>query len=250
MLNEQISNDLKEAMKAKDADTLSTLRMLKSAVKNKEIDAQKELTDEEVVAIIKMQVKQLREAADVAETAGRSETVEAAKKEIALLEKYLPTQMDDLTLSQVVKDALQIAGATMKADTGKAMGAAMKAVGGRADGSRVKAAVEAILAAAMVLAVVSALAHPALAATAASTAAAAKDASMVVSGARIARVFLMLMGLGSVLFVIMGSVSVMTASGRDHGHHHGLQQIGIGVFGTILMAGLVAIATAMIQNLG
>lgn len=247
MLIEQISNDLKEAMKAKDADTLSTLRMLKSAVRNKEIDAQKELTDEDIVVIVKMQVKQLREAGDLAETAGRPETVEAAKREIALLEKYLPTQMDDVTLSQVVKDALQIAGATTKADTGKAMGAAMKAVGGRADGSRVKAVVESILTASIVAAVVFAAAHPALAATAAS---AAKDASMIVSGARIARVFLMLMGLVSVLFIVMGSVTVMTASGRDHNHHHGLQQIGVGVFGTILMAGLIAIATATIQRLG
>lgn len=247
MLIEQISNDLKEAMKAKDADTLSTLRMLKSAVKNKEIDAQKELTDDEISAIIKMQVKQLREAGEVAATAGRPETVEAANREIALLEKYLPTQMDDVTLAAVVKDALAVAGATTKADAGKAMGAAMKAVGGRADGSRVKAVVESILAVVAIVIVASAIAHPALAAT---TAAAAKDSAMIVSGARIARVFLMLMGLVSVLFVIMGSVTVMTASGRDHGHHHGVQQIGVGIFGTILMAGLIAIATSMIQKLG
>lgn len=242
MLIEQISNDIKEAMKAKDADSLSTLRMLKSAVKNREIDAQKELTDEEVLAIIKTQTKQLREAGELAKTAGREEAVEAAEREIALLEKYLPTQMDDVTLAQVVKDALQIAGATSKADTGKAMGAAMKAVSGRADGARVKAAVESILAVVVLCAAFALTAHPALAAT--------KDAAMVVSGARIARVFLMLMGLGSVLIVLMGSVSVMTSSGRDHGHHHGLQQIGIGVFGTILVAGLIAIATATIQKLG
>lgn len=247
MLIEQISNDLKEAMKAKDADTLSTLRMLKSAVRNKEIDAQKELTDEEITAIVKMQVKQLREAADVAATAGRPETVEAANREIALLEKYLPTQMDDVTLGAVVKDALAVAGATTKADAGKAMGAAMKAVGGRADGSRVKAVVESILAVVAIALVASAFAHPALAA---STAAAANDSAMIVSGARIARVFLMLMGLVSVLFVVMGSVTVMTASGRDHGHHHGIQQIGVGIFGTILMAGLITIATSMIQKLG
>ncbi len=247
MLIEQISNDLKDAMRAKDADTLSTLRMLKSAVKNKEIDAQKELTDEEISAIIKMQVKQLREAGEVAATAGRPETVEAANREIALLEKYLPTQMDDMTLAAVVRDALAVAGATSKADTGKAMGAAMKAVGGRADGSRVKAAVESILAVVAIVVLVSAFAHPALAAT---TASAAKDSAMIVSGARIARVFLMLMGLVSVLFVIMGSVTVMTASGRDHGHHHGIQQIGAGIFGTILMAGLITIATSMIQKLG
>lgn len=242
MLIEQISNDLKEAMKAKDADTLSTLRMLKSAVKNKEIDAQKDLTDEEVLAIIKMQVKQLREAGDLAKTADRPESVEAAEREIALLEKYLPVQMDDVTLRQVVKDALEVAGATGKADTGKAMGAAMKAVGGRADGLRVKTVVESLLAAVVLAVMIAVTSHPALAAS--------KDAAMIVSGARIARVFLMLMGLGSVLFVIMGSVSVMTASGRDHGHHHGLQQIGIGVFGTILMAGLITIATATIQQLG
>lgn len=242
MLTDQITNDMKEAMKAQDAPTLSTLRMLKSALKNKQIDLMHELSDEEAMAVIKMQIKQLKDAAETFRQAGRAETVEANEREIAVLEKYLPAQMDDASLAQTVKDALAAAGATSKADTGKAMGAAMKAVAGRADGSRVKAVVESLLAAFALVGAFALSADPAVAATA--------NAEVVVSGARILRVFLMLMGIVSVNFILMGAVSVMTASGRDHGHHHGLQQIAVGIFGTILMAGLIAIASATIIKLG
>lgn len=241
-LQDTINADLKEAMKAQDAATLSTLRMLKSALKNKQIDLMRDLTDDEVTAVIKTQIKQIKDAAETFKQAGRTDTAEESNHEVATLEKYLPAQMDDATLAQVVKDALAAAGATSKADTGKAMGAAMKAVAGQADGGRVKAVVESLLAAFALVAVSFAVAHPAMAA--------GQDAELVVSGARIMRVFLMLMGIVSVNFIVMGAVAVMTASGRDHGHHHGVQQIAMGVFGTVLMAGLIAIATATIQRLG
>jgi len=139
MLTDQITNDMKEAMKAQDAPRLSTIRMLKSALKNKQIELLHELSDEEAMAVIKTQIKQLKDAAETFRQAGRAETVEANEREVAVLEKYLPAQMDDAALIAVVKDALAAAGATSKADAGKAMGAAVKAVAGRADGSRVKA---------------------------------------------------------------------------------------------------------------
>lgn len=241
MLTEQITNDMKEAMKAQDAARLSTLRMLKSALKNKQIDLMHELSDDEAMAVIKTQIKQLKDASETFAAAGRAETVEANAKEIAVLEAYLPAQMDDAALTAIVKEAVAASGASSKADQGKAMGAAMKAVAGRADGSRVKAIVESLLAAFALVATFALSADPALAADA--------NAQFVVSGARILRVFLMLMGLVSVNFILMGAVSVMTASGRDHGHHHGLQQIAVGIFGTILMAGLIAIASATIMKL-
>lgn len=240
MITEQITVDLKEAMKAQDAATLSTLRMVKSALKNKQIDLMRELTEDEAMAVIKTQIKQLKDAADTFREAGRAELVEANDREVKVLEKYLPAQLGDDELAAIVRDAVAASGATSKADQGKAMGAAMKAVAGRADGARVKTLVESMLAAVALFLV---LAEPA------SAAAASANAEFVVSGARILRVFLMLMGLVSVNFILMGAVSVMTASGRDHGHHHGLQQIATGIFGTILMAGLIAIASATIIKL-
>lgn len=241
-LQDQINADLKDAMKAKDATTLSTLRLLKSALKNKQIDLMRELADEEISTVMKMQIKQLKESQEMNEQAGRQEGAQAAQAEIAILEKYLPAQLEDAELEQIVKDAVAESGAASKADTGKAMGAAMKAVAGRADGTRVKAIVGTLLGVFALCAFSALFAHPALAAT--------QDAAFAVSGARILRVFLMLMGIISVNFIIMGAVSVMTASGRDHGHHHGLQQMATGIFGTILMAGLIVIATAMIERIG
>lgn len=246
MLIDQISNDMKDAMKARDASALSTLRMLKSALKNKQIDLMRELVDEEVTTIIKMQIKQLKEGIEIAEKAERPEMAESAKQEIVILEKYLPTQMDDVMLTRVVTEALAAAEIASKAEAGKAMGVAMKAVAGQADGTRVKAVVDSLLVAIFlsVLSNLSFLLFPGIANAASS------NTEVVVSGARILRVFLMLMGVVSVNFILLGAVSIMTASGRDHGHHNGLQQIAIGIFGTILMAGLIAIASATIMKLG
>ncbi len=242
MLTEQINNDLKEAMKAQDAGRLSTLRMLKSALKNKEIDLMHPLTDDEAIAIIKGQVKQLKEVQETEEKVGREEESERAKQEIAVLEKYLPAQMGEEELVQIVRDAVVASGATSKADTGKAMGAAMKAVAGRADGTRVKTIVETILATLVLFVALVLYPESAYAAT-------ATDAEFAISSARMARVFLMLMGIVSINFIIMGAISVMTSSGRDHGHHHGVQQIAVGIFGTILVAGLFTIASGFIEQL-
>jgi uncharacterized protein YqeY len=242
MLTEQITVDLKDAMKAQDAARLSTLRLLKAALKNRQIDLMRELTDDEAAAVVKTQIKQLREAIETAEQAGRPETAREGRAEVAVLEKYLPSQLGDEELAAIVREAVAASGATSRADAGKAMGAAMKAAAGRADGSRVKALVEAMLA-------VLVLAAAAVLAPSPAEAASSSNAEFVVSGARILRVFLMLMGIVSVNFILLGSVSLMTASGRDHGHHHGIQQLVVGIFGTILMAGLIAVASATIVKL-
>lgn len=245
MLTDHINEDVKAAMRAQEAETLSTLRMLKAALKNKQIDLMRELTDEEALAVVRTQMKQLREAAETNAQAGRSEGVVAAEREMAVLERYLPAALGDEELSALVRDAVAASGATTKADAGKAMGAAMKAASGRADAGRVKALVDALLVSVALAFAFAAAAFPDVAFAASATA-----APFVSSGARILRVFLMLMGIVSINFILMGAVSVMTASGRDHGHHHGLQQIAVGIFGTILMAGLIAIASATIMRLG
>jgi len=144
-LNQQVADDMKQAMKAQDAAKLSTLRMLKSSLKNKQIDLQHDLTDDEVMAVVKTQIKQLKDSAAEFDKAGRADLADPSRAEISILEAYLPAQLDDAAVEAKVRAALAEAGITAKADAGRAMGVAMKAVAGLADGTRVKAAVENIL---------------------------------------------------------------------------------------------------------
>jgi uncharacterized protein YqeY len=137
---------MKAAMKAKDNATLSTLRLLLSAIKNKQIDTQHDLSEEEIQAVIKTQVKQLKDAAQTFRDGGRDELAADSEAEIKILEKYLPAQMGDEELEALVKTAVEESGAAGPQDMGRAMGAAMKAVAGRADGNRVKTLVQKFLA--------------------------------------------------------------------------------------------------------
>lgn len=141
----QVTEDMKAAMKAQDAARLSTVRMLKTALKNKEIDLMRPLTDDEALAVIRTQIKQLKDSITEFAAAGRADLADPVTAEVAVLEAYLPAQMGDEELAAKVKQALAEAGFTGKADMGRAMGVAMKAVAGLADGARVKAAVEAAL---------------------------------------------------------------------------------------------------------
>ncbi len=251
-LLEQISEDLKTAMRAKDERTLSTVRMLKSALKNKQIDLMRELTEDEVLVIIKMQIKQLKEAQEIAVGAGRPETAQEAQGEIDVLTKYLPAQLDDATLESVVREALSAAGLTSKQDMGKAMGVAVKAVTGGADGGRVKIVVEKILVClAMGVLLIPLAVDAATGATVAATTSGTQTTNPLFTetALRTARIFFMLMGLVSVNFVLIGAFGLMTASGRDHEHHGGLHKLVTGLLGTIFVAGLVTILTVMINKI-
>lgn len=128
------------ALKNKDTAALSTLRVLCSALKNKEIDAGKELSDEDVQAVIKTQVKQLKDAMSEFEQAGRDDLAAQNKVEIDLLEQYLPAQMSDDALDAIVKDVVTAAGDG--ANFGQLMGMVMGKVNGQADGNRVKEMVQ------------------------------------------------------------------------------------------------------------
>ncbi len=240
-----ISDDLKNAMKAKDEATLSTLRMLKSALKNKQIDLYgaeaKELSDDEVMAVVKTQIKQLKDAADTFAKGGRADMADSSNKEIAVLEKYLPAQMDDAALETAVKAALAEAGITSKADAGRAMGVAMKAAAGRADAGRVKKVVETVL---MVLVLGFVLS---------STAWAAGDGyspvTYIAYALRTARAFTLLMGLVAVNTLISGSFAYMVAGGNDGAKDHAHHQMLNGLVGTLIVTALFAGLTVSLQQL-
>jgi len=144
MLKEKILEEIKTAMKAKDELRLSTLRMLHAAIKNAEIEKQKELTDDDVIATIRTMVKQYRDALADFTAAGREDLAEKQKSEIAILEAYLPPSMPEEEVEAIVKSVIDEMGATAS-DLGKVMGAAMKKVAGRADGNTVRTLAQKLL---------------------------------------------------------------------------------------------------------
>ncbi len=144
-LYEQIREDMKAAMKNKDSKTLDTVRMLVASLKNKMIDLGKELDDADVMTTIKSDVKRLKDGLDSFVSAAREDLAAAAREEIAILEKYLPAQMNDEELEKKVRAKLADLGITDMASVGKAMGALMADLKEYADGSRIKAMVDKVL---------------------------------------------------------------------------------------------------------
>lgn len=144
-LYEQIREDMKNAMRNKDVQTLDTVRMLIASIKNKAIDLGKELDDAEVVATIKSDMKKLKDGLDSFVSAAREDLAEKAREEIKILEKYLPAQLSDGELEEKVRAKLAELGITDAASVGKAMGALMADLKEFADGSRIKAMVDKVL---------------------------------------------------------------------------------------------------------
>ncbi|MBH41603.1 MAG: aspartyl-tRNA amidotransferase [Candidatus Magasanikbacteria bacterium] len=139
-VRQDIINARNTAMKQKDTAALNVLRILYSAIKNAEIDAGHELNDEETGLIIKRQVKQLREAVNDFTKGNRPDLVEKTKSEIDVISPFLPEEMSDEQLQQIVQSVVK----SMPSETniGKVMGAVMQQVKGKADGSRVRDCVE------------------------------------------------------------------------------------------------------------
>lgn len=135
MLKDDIDKDLIDAMKGKDENTLLVLRSLKSALKNKEIEKQKDLEDADVMGVIQSQIKSRRDSVDMYEKGGRAELAEKEKKEIEILQKYLPEQMSEAEVRELVKKAIADTGASEIKDMGKVMGSVMPQTKGKADGS-------------------------------------------------------------------------------------------------------------------
>ena len=149
-LLEQITEDLKSAMRAKDKVRLRTLRSLRAAITNKEIDKRQEgeggeLEDQEQLALVRKQVKQRKDSIEQYEKAGRDDLVEKEQAEIDVLEDYLPQPLTDEELEEKLSAIIDEVGAETMADMGPVMGRAMSELRGRADGSRVQQVVREML---------------------------------------------------------------------------------------------------------
>ena len=134
---ERLDSDLKEAMRAKDATTLGVLRMLKSALKYTAIEtsgAEAELSDAEAAQVIRKQAKQRQDSIESFEKGGRAELAAKEKKELSILNAYLPQAMSGDELSKVVRETIAEIGATSKAQMGAVMKALQAKVAGRVDG--------------------------------------------------------------------------------------------------------------------
>jgi uncharacterized protein YqeY len=133
-LREIIDTDIKNALKAGAKDKLSTLRMLSAALKNKQIDKRRPLTEEEVAETVRSLIKQRKESIEQFGKGGRQDLVDKETAEVAVLEVYLPQQMSRAEIEVMVRDAVAQTGAQGAKDMGKVMKALIPLVGGRADG--------------------------------------------------------------------------------------------------------------------
>jgi uncharacterized protein YqeY len=145
-LQERISQELKSAMLARDADRLSTLRLLKSALGYAQIERKTEsLTDGDIVAIVQKEVKKRRDSVEQFEKGGRAELAAKEKQEIAVLESFLPQPLSAEDLEKLVRAAIQELGATGKKDMGPVIKAVQAKAAGRADGKSVSTLVGRLL---------------------------------------------------------------------------------------------------------
>jgi uncharacterized protein len=133
---------MKTAMRAKDSARLSTIRLLLSGIKQREVDERKELTDPDVVAVIEKMIKQRRESIAQYEQASRQDLADVEKFELQLLSGYLPQQMSDAEVQQEVAKAVAESGASGIKDMGKVMALLKPRLGGKADMGKVSALVK------------------------------------------------------------------------------------------------------------
>lgn len=137
-LNEKLEADLITAMKAKDGDKTGVLRMVKAALTNYKIEKKKEnLEDAEVLEVLGKQAKQRKESLESFEKAGRTELADKERRELAVLQSYLPKELSDEEIKALAQKAIAESGAKGKADLGKVMKVLMPHVKGRADGKKV-----------------------------------------------------------------------------------------------------------------
>ncbi len=248
-VSQRIQQDFLTAFKTKQADTLSTLRLLKSALKNEEIDVRRPLTEEEVLAVVKSQLKQMTDGLESYQSAGRSDLVEKAEAEILVLEGYLPTQLSDEEVQSVVEAALKEANLTSKSQMGQAMGVAMKAADGRADGSRVRKVVEGLLVSLCLMGI----ALPAQAASSLSSTLTSVNeiqvSTLVLYALRFGRVALMLMGLMAILLIIKGAFQFTLSSGRSDDKNQAFQSMAGGMLATMFVTIIFTVATLVLEKM-
>lgn len=145
LLKDQLMEDLKVAMKEKDVVRKSTITMLRAAIKQMEVDQRVDLEDENVIEIIAKQIKQKRSALEEFEKASRQDLVDEAHQEIKVLEAYLPEQLSEEELKQVITDAITETGAATPKEMGKVISLVSGKTKGRADGKLIATLVKEIL---------------------------------------------------------------------------------------------------------
>jgi uncharacterized protein YqeY len=145
-LKSKITDDMKVAMKAKDARRLSAVRLLLAAIKQREVDERKDLSDAEIVSVIDKMIKQRRDSISQFQAANRQDLVEVETFELNLLSGYLPKQLTDAEITEEVSAAITQAGAKGASDMGKVMGVLKGKLAGRADLGKVSALVKSKLA--------------------------------------------------------------------------------------------------------
>jgi uncharacterized protein YqeY len=149
-LLDRLSDDLKQAMRDKDKVRLRTLRSLRAALKNEEIDQRQDgaetvLSDQDQLAVLRKQVNQRKDSIEQYEAAGRDDLVEKERAELDVLDDYMPAPVSDEELDDLLRDIIDDVGAESMADMGPVMGRAMNALRGRVDGGRVQERVKALL---------------------------------------------------------------------------------------------------------
>lgn len=136
-LEERILEAMKEAMKSNDKARLSTIRMIRSSIKNREIELRKKLEDEEIIRVIQGMIRKSEEAIEQFHAGGRTDLVEKEKKEIEILKSFLPQFLGQEELIRIIDETIQETKATSLKDLGKVMKLIMPKIGGRADGKLV-----------------------------------------------------------------------------------------------------------------
>lgn len=141
-LKEQIGEDIKTAMKAKDTLRLQTVRGIKKAILDKEVElrpqGQDSLTPEQEIELLSQQAKQRRDSIEQFSNAGRDDLAAKESQELAIIETYLPEQVSDEEVAKIIDELIASSGATTMKDLGKVMGPAMKQLKGKADGKKIQ----------------------------------------------------------------------------------------------------------------
>lgn len=144
-LSERLNDDMKQAMKSQDKFKLTTIRMMRASVKNMEIELRRPLEDSEVLDILSREIKIRKDSLQEFQKAGRDDLVTGLAAEIEIISQYLPEQLTEEEIQEIVRQTIHELGASSKADMGKVMGALMPKTKGRADGKLVNKAVQQFL---------------------------------------------------------------------------------------------------------
>ncbi len=133
-----IKEDIKDAMRARDTERLSTLRMVHSSIKNRSIDQSEELSDDDVIAVLAKEAKKRRQSAQAYEDGNRPELAQKERNELEVIKGYLPEPLSDDDVAKIVDEIIADTGATSRREMGKVMGAVIPRIKGRYDASKVK----------------------------------------------------------------------------------------------------------------